>query len=293
MSRQEEKSSESEMTFFEHIDALRPHLVRGALAFFVLAVVAFISKHYIIDTILMGPMHVDFPTNRLLADMAKMFNLTGMGINAGNFNLINTSVAGQFNLHMNISMFTGLALAVPYLLWEIWQFIKLALTPKERRASRLFVFYVSLCFFTGLLFGYFVIVPMSLNFFTTYSASDAIKNMIDIKSYLGMVLNISIACGLLFQLPLLVYFLNRMGILSPQFMRRYRRHAIVIITLFSAIIAPPDIFSMVLMVLPMYGLYELSIFIAVRTNRKMEKREEAETGGRFHTRSTLPTGTEE
>jgi len=286
--KSEKSSGNSEMTFFEHIDALRPHLVRGVFALIVLAAIAFLLKGYIIDTILMGPMHPNFPTNRFLAWAAGLLHMTHMSTDASNMHLINTSIAGQFNLHMSISLFTALSLAIPYLLWEIWQFIKLALTPKERHASRMFVFYVSLCFFTGLLFGYFVIAPMSINFFSKYSASSYITNMIDIKSYLSLVLNVSIGCALAFQLPLLVYFLNRMGIISPKFLRRYRRHAMLIIAAFAAIITPPDIFSMVLVMLPLFGLYELSIFIAVRASLKSDARDSTGTA-----LSTLPTEPEE
>ena len=276
MARNTEKSSENEMTFFEHIEALRPHLVRGAFALFLIMIVAFISKRFIIDVVLMGPQSPDFWTNDMLCRLSHaMLGNDSLCINHLKLNMINTALGGQFNLHMQISMVTGVVLAVPYLLWELWRFVQPALTPFERYKTRMFVFYVSLCFFVGLLFGYFLIVPLSINFLANYQASPEIVNMIDIKSYLTTVLSVSVACAVVFQLPLLIYFLARMGVVTSAFLRRYRRHAIVLLTVVSAVITPPDLFSLVLVVLPLYGLYELSILLAARVERDKAK-EEAE-----------------
>lgn len=254
----------SEMTFFDHLDALRPHLVRSALAIIVLAVTAFLLKNFIVDGILLGPQSPDFPTNRLLNSLGEKWGIEGLRVSDYSFDLINTAVAGQFNLHLKISFVAAFVSAVPYLMWELWRFVKPALTPSEKKATNLFVFWVSLCFFTGLLFGYFVISPLAINFLLNYTASAQISNMIDISSYLSTVMGTSVACGLVFQLPLLVWFLARMGIVTPGFMKKYRRHAIVVIAIFSAIITPPDLMSMVLVWIPFYGLYELSIGIATR-----------------------------
>ncbi|MDD3107887.1 MAG: twin-arginine translocase subunit TatC [Alistipes sp.] len=278
MSNTPEESSENEMTFFEHLDALRPHLVRGFASLFIIMIVAFIAKRFIIDIVLMGPQSPDFITNRLLCEAShSLFGDGRLCINPIKLNMVNTALGGQFNLHMQVSLVTGIALAVPYLLWEIWQFIAPALTSYERHKSRMFVLYVSLCFFTGLLFGYFMIAPLSINFLANYQASPDIINMIDIKSYLTNILSVSIGCAVIFQLPLLIYFLTRMGIVSAAFLRHYRRHAIVLLTIISAIITPPDLFSLVLVVLPLYALYELSIFLAVRVEHQKAK-EEAEQG---------------
>ncbi len=276
MSDKREKSSDTEMTFFEHIEALRPHLVRGVLALIVVMIAAFIGKKFIIDWVLMGPQSPNFPTNRWLCDLSHwIFNDNRICINQVKINMVNTALAGQFNLHMQVAMATAIAVAVPYLLWELWRFVVPALTPRERQKSRMFVFYVSLCFFVGLAFGYFIIAPLSISFFAGYQASPDITNMIDIRSYLTTVLSVSIACAVLFQLPLLVYFMARMGLITSAFLRRYRRHALVLLCVVSAIITPPDIFSLFLVVIPLYGLYELSILLAARVERKMA-REEAE-----------------
>ena len=289
-----EDTEPSEMTFFEHLDALRPHLVRGALAIVIVGLVAFFCKSLIIDTILFGPKDADFPTNRMLvwvggewAHIAAWLNDTlgtsfdadpaAFSIGGDRFSVINTSLSGQFNLHMKISLLTGLAMAMPYTLWEFWRFVRPALTPKEIQGTHLFVFWVSLCFFGGLLFGYFVMAPLSINFFANYQASEFITNMFDISDYLTTVIIVSIACAFMFELPLLIYFLTRMGLVSAGFLRKYRRHAFVILLVVAAIITPPDIFSLILVILPLYGLYELSIKLAERTERKHAAEEEQTT----------------
>ena len=274
MSNKREKSSDTEMTFFEHIEALRPHLVRGVLALVVVMIAAFIGKKFVIDWVLMGPQSPDFPTNRWLCDFSYwVFGDNRICINQVKINMVNTALAGQFNLHMQVAFATAIAVAVPYLLWELWRFVLPALTPRERQKSRMFVLDVALCFFTGLAFGYFVIAPLSISFFAGYQASPDITNMIDIRSYLTTVLSVSIACAVLFQLPLLIYFLARMGLITASFLKRYRRHALVLLMVVSAIITPPDIFSLFLVVIPLYGLYECSILLASRVERKMAREE--------------------
>lgn len=265
----------TEMTFFEHLDALRPHLVRGASAFLAIAIAAFCFKSLIIDHFLFGPAQPDFPTNRLLAWFGRLVGDDSFEAGYTNFNLINTKLAGQFSLTMTVSMVTGLILTIPYLLWELWRFIRPGLTWYERRNTNLFVFYVSLCFFVGVGFGYFVVAPLAINFFASWTASSTIVNMVDIGSFLRSVLSTSLACGLIFQLPVLMYFLARMGIVTAAFLRRYRKHAIVILAIVSAAITPPDLMSMFLVILPLIGLYELSIRIAGRVERRKAREDAA------------------
>lgn len=198
------------------------------------------ARHFLIDVVLFGPKSAGFPTNRLLletghglAALCGWINaLTGLSLSVNpeafdvsnlDFRVINTAMAGQFNLHMKISFVTGLVLAMPYVLWEFWRFVKPALTQREIAATHRFVFWISACFFTGLLFGYFVIVPLSVSFFINYEASASIVNMIDVNQYLSTVIVASLASALVFQLPLLVYFLTRMGLVSSSFLKRYRR----------------------------------------------------------------------
>ncbi len=292
MVRQLKESSE-EMTFFEHLDDLRPHLWRSAVAVLVIGIVAFCCKGLIIDHILFGPQSPDFPTSRFLCRLGELFarmcawlgglfgtewyvDPTTLCINQQSFNTINTSLAGQFNLHLRVSLATAMVLGIPYLLWEFWQFVKPALTEREKAGTRMFVFYVSLCFFGGLLFGYFVIAPLSINFLANYNASEFITNMIDVNDYFSTVIGVSIACAVVFQLPLLIYFLTRIGIISSAFLKRYRRHALVVLAVIAGIITPPDIFSLVLVTLPLYGLYECSIAIAARVERHYREKEPVE-----------------
>lgn len=263
------------MTFFEHLDALRPHLMRGASALLIVAIVAFILKNLIIDHVLFGPAQPDFPTNQLLSWLGSLFGDKSFEAGYENFNLINTKLSGQFSLTLTVSMVSGLIVTIPYLLWELWRFIKPGLTYYERRNTRMFVFYVSFCFFVGVAFGYFIISPLAINFFTTWQASATIVNMIDISSFLRSVLSTSLGCGLIFQLPVLIYFLTRMGIVNAAFLRKYRKHAIVLLAILSAVITPPDMMSMILVVLPLVLLYELSIKIAARVEKKKAEEEAA------------------
>lgn len=291
MSKRQEQES-AEMTFFEHIDALRPHLMRSVAAVFIIMVVAFCFKGFIIDTVLFGPQKPDFPTNRLFVWIGEQFQALCLWINgwAGtslnvdpdslgltklDFYTINTYMAGQFNLHMKVSLVVALALGMPYFLWEIWQFVRPALTEREVAGTRMFVLWVSVCFFAGLLFGYFIMAPLSVNFFVGYQASSMITNMIDVSDYFSTVIIVSIACAVMFQLPLLIYYLTRMGLISSAFLRKYRRHAIVLLMVLAAVITPPDIFSLILVSLPLYGLYELSIRLSARVERKEAEQEAA------------------
>ena len=250
------------MSFGEHLDALRPHLLRSAGVVVLLLVVAFGCRTWLIDGLLFGPLRPDFPLNRLLA---------ALGAYAPpELTLVNTTVAGQFNLHLSISFAAACVLGFPYLLGELWRFVRPALTPGEQRVCRRCAGYVAAGFFAGLLFGYFVLAPLSIAFLTNSEASAAIANLIDVRSYLATVLNVTIACAVVFQLPLLVWLLTRMGLLTPQLLLRYRRHALVALAVLSAVITPPDLCSMVLLLLPLYGLYELSIGIARRVYRSGE-----------------------
>lgn len=278
MARHPENPS-AEMTVGEHLDALRPHLMRGAGAILLLAIAAFLCKGFLVDGVLFGPLRPDFPTNRLLAWLGAWSPVDAANLRPAELQLINTTVAGQFNLHLAVSFAAACTLGFPYLLWELWRFVRPALTAKELRACRRFVGYVSAGFFVGLAFGYLLIAPLSIAFLTQYKVSGMVANLIDVHSYLATVLNVSLACAIVFQLPLLVWFLTRMGLLSAEWLRRYRRHAIVVLALLAAIITPPDAFSMILVLVPLYGLYEASIRIAARTAQR-----KGESGSRDITR---------
>lgn len=258
----------SEGTFGEHLEALRPHLLRGAAMLAVMFVAAFIAKRYVVDGLLMGPMKPDFPTNRLLARLAGLFGADALYLNRAAVPLVNTSMAGQLNLHLKAAFFTAAVVSLPYIVAELWSFVRPALTEREARGCRMFALKVSLCFLFGAAFGYMAVAPLAVSFLSGYSASAAVSNMIDVNSYLSTVIDVTLACGVIFQLPLAVKLLARAGLLTPAFMRRYRRHAFMILALLAVVITPPDIVSALLVIAPLFGLYELSVSIAAREERR-------------------------
>lgn len=249
-------------TFGDHLDALRPHLLRSAAMFAVLMAAAFVCKGFLVDTVLLGPLDAQFPTNRFIAAMAERLGSSAAAPGGDALTLVSTSMAGQFNLHLKISFFAALVLTFPYAVWELWRFVRPALTPRELRACRHLTLGISAGFFAGTAFGYFVTAPVAVGFLARYDVSPAVVNMIDANSYMSTVVNVTLACGAVFQLPLLAYFLSRAGIVTAGFMRRCRRHAFLLLTLLAAVITPPDVVSTILIVIPLYGLYELGIRIA-------------------------------
>lgn len=251
----------NDMTFFEHLDALRPGLIRSVVLLLVAMVVAFIFKEPIMSCI-MGPKSPDFITNELMYRLAEKTGSEVLKINQEPVTLINTSMAGQFNMHLLTAFYVALIVAIPYLLFELWLFVRPALTISERRSSTRFILYIVLCMAIGIAFGYFILAPLSVNFLTGYVVSSDISNMIDVSSYISLVANMVLVCAVIFELPVAVHFLSMTGLITAQFMKRYRRHAIVVLAIGAAIITPPDIMSMILVIIPLYLLYELSIKIA-------------------------------
>lgn len=270
--REKGNNLEAEMSFFDHLDVLRKHLIRSAIAIIVITGFVFAYYDWIFDTVIMGPSKSNFWTYRTMCDLG---NAIGRNFCFSEFkiNLINTEMAGQFTLQINSSLMIGLTLGVPYLLWEVWLFIKPALHEKERKAAGGFVFYTSILFFIGVLFGYYVITPMSLHFLATYTVSTRIQNLFDIDSYISSVATLTIASGLVFELPILIYILASLGIMTPKFMRESRRYAIVIILIIAAVVTPtPDMLTMTIVSIPLFVLYEASIFVAAAVERRRIKK---------------------
>ena len=259
-----------DMSFWEHLDALRPRIMRSVVALFVFMIAAFFAGSLLMKVVT-GPMSPDFLTNRFFAWMAEELSSEVLRINSNPVQLINTAMAGQLNLHLSMAFYTALLLAIPYLLWEFWGFVRPALTKHEQRRGRFFVAQVSFCFFVGVLFGYFILAPLSVNFLSSYRVSATIDNMIDISSYMSLVLNLTFVCGIIFLLPVLANVLSKMGMLTANFMRNYRRHAIIVLAVLAAFVTPPDAVSMVLVLIPLYGLYELSISVAARGEKLYAK----------------------
>lgn len=259
------------MTFLQHLEELRWHIIRSLIAVVLGAIVAFVFKSIIFDHILLAPKNPDFITNRLLCRLADLVNVPVLCINQKPLQLISIKMSGQFTTHINIALVSGLILSFPYIFWEFWRFFRPALYEKERKYARGAVSSASVLFMTGILFGYFVIAPLSINFLSTYRVSETVQNQININSYIGSLTSVVLAAGITFELPIIVFFLSRIGVLTPEFMRRYRKHAIVVILIVAAIITPPDVFSQILVTIPLIFLYEVSIFISVRVYKKREE----------------------
>lgn len=265
---------EHEMNFLDHLEELRWHLIRSLIAIGVFSIAAFLSKDLIFHTILLGPSRTDFWTYEMLCKLGDLVNTSVLCINELPFIIQSRQMTGQFTMHITSAFVAGFVVAFPYVFWEIWRFISPGLYPKERRAARGAVFYVSFLFILGILFGYFLVTPISINFLANYKLDESIQNEFDIISYLSTVLMIIISGGLLFQLPIVVFFLTKAGIVTPQLMRTYRRHSYVVIITLSAILTPPDVFSQILLAIPLIGLYQISIYISGRVIRKEASEQE-------------------
>ena len=256
-----------EMSFWGHLDALRGTLFRSAIAIVVLGIVAFINREFIFDSIILAPKEPDFFTNRVLCQLAEWVHIPALCLGNMKLDIININLSGQFTTHMYISMFAGLIVAAPYIIWEIWRFIRPALYENERKHSRGAVLVMSLLFILGVLFSYYLIVPLTLNFFGTYQVSESVNNQIALTSYIGTVVSVTFSLGLVFELPVFIYFLAKVGIITDTFLRKNRKYMLVILLTISAIITPPDVISQILVCIPLYGLYELSIVVAKRAGK--------------------------
>jgi sec-independent protein translocase protein TatC len=265
------KAPEAEMSFLEHLEELRWHIIRSFSIIIIFAVVAFIMKDFIFDTIIFKPKTPEFWTNRMMAKLGELVGTDVLKINQNPLKLIALKMSDQFMLHFMVAIVVGLIVASPFVFFEIWRFIKPALYDKEKKHASGAVFYTSVLFLLGILFGYFLIVPLSIDFLTTYSVSAEVENQINMRSYISTVTSITFASGIIFLLPIFSYFLSKVGILTPQFMRTYRKHSYVVMLLLSAIITPPDVFSQIMVAIPLVFLYEISIFISRSVVKKREK----------------------
>ena len=260
-------SAPSNMSFLEHLETLRWHLIRGFSLVIILGVIAFICNEFIFDQIILAPRQPDFITNRLLCQLSQWLNIPLLCINQQPMLLKNISMSGQFTTHITVSFITGAIMAFPYFIWELWRFVNPALTPTETSKSKGFIFIVSLLFFIGILFGYYIITPMSIDFLANYQVSTQVPNEITLNSYISTITSIVLSAGVIFELPVLIWFLAKLNIVSAAFLRQYRRHAILVIVIVAAIITPPDVISQIMVSLPMIILYEAGIVIA----RNIEK----------------------
>ena len=263
------ESLEAEMSFFEHIEVLRWHLIRSVIAIMVFAMLSFTFYDFVFNQIIMGPKNLDFWTYRMMCKVGDLLSLDGFCVERIPFNIINTELAGQFMLQINSCLLLAVALGFPYLLFEVWLFVKPALTDVERKGARGFVFYATILFIIGALFVYYIVVPLSVNFLANVSLSEEITNQITIDSYLSTIATLTLGCGVIFLLPILIFILSKLGIMTPEFMRASRRYAIVIILVIAAIITPTaDVITLLTVSAPMFILYELSISVSANVKRR-------------------------
>ncbi len=256
------------MTFWSHLEELRGHLIRSATAVLVFAIAAFVSKDFLFNQVILAPKEPYFLTNRAFCWLSQQLNMPALCINADPVKLINIDLAGQFTTHVVVSLIAGIIIAVPYIVWEVWRFIRPGLKPTEQANSRGAVLVISGLFLTGILFSYFLIVPLSINFLGSYQVSGMVENQVALRSFITTVTTITFATGILFELPVFVFFLSKVGILTPEIMRKQRKLAFVIIIALAALITPPDVFSQIMVGLPLFLLYEISIRISSRVAAK-------------------------
>jgi sec-independent protein translocase protein TatC len=257
-----------EMSFLDHLEELRWHIIRAVGSIFLFAIIAFIFIEDIFRVVILGPKNPDFWTYRMMCKLADTTGYADLCVKKLNFELQSLGVSDQFTMAMTSSAIIGLCFAFPYAFWEVWRFIKPGLRNVEKQAARGAVFFVSLLFLMGLLFGYYIVSPLAINFLANFQITPEIKNQFDITSYIGILVTLSLGCALIFQMPMVAYVLSKVGVLTPKYMREYRKHAWIVILVVAGIITPsPDIYSQVLVALPLTLLYEVSILVSARIER--------------------------
>ncbi|OUR93381.1 twin arginine-targeting protein translocase TatC [Flavobacteriales bacterium 34_180_T64] len=262
-----------EMSFLDHLEDLRWHLIRATLAIVIAGSAAFIFSDFIFDTIIFGPKKMNFPTYEWLCRMSNFVGIdTTFCADEFPFRIQNRTMGGQFSAHIWTSIFAGFIISFPYVIYQFWKFISPGLHVNERKHSRGFIIISSLLFFIGVLFGYYVVTPLSINFLGTYNVSSEISNEIDISSYIALVRSSAIASGLIFELPIIIYFLTKIGLITPELLKKYRKFALVIVLILSAIITPPDIVSQIIVAIPILLLYQVSIYISKIVVKKQKKK---------------------
>lgn len=265
-----------EMTFLEHLEELRWHIIRAIGSIVVFAILAWVYREWIYGTIILGPSKTDFWTYRMLCKLGNFVGADGLCVDAINFKLQNIEVGGQFRMALMTAGIVGLLFAFPYAFWEIWRFVKPGLKYTERKAARGAVFFVTVLFFTGVFFGYYIVTPLVVNFLANFTLDESIVNEFNIKSYISTIATLTLACGVAFQLPIVVFVLSKVGLITPAFMREYRKHSVIVILIIAAVITPsPDIFSQVIVALPLFLLYEVGIFISAQIERQRRAEEKA------------------
>lgn len=262
-------TKEKEMSFIDHLEEFRWTLIRSIIGAVITTIAVFAFKNFFIEEILMGPTKENFVGYKMICKILSPFNICF----GNNLELQNIRMSGQFLAHLQISFIMGLVIAFPWVFWQIWKFVKPALHTKEVKAMRFLTFFAWLFFSTGVAFGYLIILPFSLNFFTNYNLADSINNLYHIKDYVGYITMTTLSSGLMFEMPMAIFILSKIGLVGPKDLRKYRRHALLVIIILASIITPPDVVSQVLISVPVYVLYELSIFISAWVYKKDKEKE--------------------
>lgn len=271
-----DNSPAGEMTFIDHLEELRWHIIRSVIAVIVCAILIFIKSDYVVSELIFGPTRPDFIAAKWLCALGRQIGIgEALCFSPIEAKFLETTMTGQFVASFTLAFIGGFILAFPYIFWEFWRFVKPALSAQELKETRGVIFWVSLLFFTGVLFGYFILTPFMVNFYFNYKLSEQIQIMPSFSDYLENLIYTTAGIGLLFQMPLLMSLLARIGIVSARFLRQYRRHAFVIILIAAAIITPStDPFSLTIITIPLYLLFEASIIITARIDKRKAKREQ-------------------
>lgn len=273
------------MSFVDHLEELRWHIIRAVLSILVCAVIVFIYHAWVFDNLILGPTRQGFISYKAFCALSGWLGLgsktgTGLCLEAPHISMQTTQVTGQFLGAINVAFVGGLMMAFPYIFWELWRFIKPALKPKEIRGTRFVIFWVSFFFFLGALFGYMVLAPFTFSFLLNFNIAgdpNSIKTIPTFNDYLDNLTTIVLGVGLAFELPVLSYALTRIGIITPSFLTRSRKYAVIVILVIAAFITPsPDWYSQTIVFIPLMSLYEFGVFVSKRAYRAMEKRDAEE-----------------
>ncbi len=260
-----------EMSFWEHIEVLRWHLIRSIVVFVILTLVVFANKDFVFNKIIYGPKQSNFITFKIMCRLGEWLNMPSLCYKPKEWKTVTIALSEAFFVHMQVSLVCGFILSFPYIFWEFWRFIKPGLFQAELKAARGFVGICTFLFLTGVLFGYYVVSPFAVSFLATYDLPDN-QAMNSLGSYIDFITMLTLPLGVIFELPVVMYFLSKIGLVTPTFLRSFRRHTVVIILIVAGIITPsPDIFSQLMVAIPLYGLYEISILVSARVvKKKME-----------------------
>ena len=267
MTKKENSKEEQEMSFLDHLEELRWHIIRSFVSILIFAIVIFLMKSFVFDYIIFAPLNDDFWTYQFFCSLSEKTCFYPPELE-----IIPREFGERFITHIKVSFWLGLTVSFPYIFWEIWRFIKPGLYKNEKKAARGMVFICSFLFVLGVMFGFYIIAPFAINFIGGYTlSSEEVYSSFSLSSYVNTLTFLTIPTGIIFELPILVYFLSKIGILYPDFMKKYRRHAIIVILIFAAIITPPDVLTQFLIGIPIYILYEISIIISKRVHANKEK----------------------